>query len=181
VLGPAASSSDFCNGSGCYRQQRDHRKESSRKSFRQFFEMILQTERKEFPPSIQASKDLIDSNEALTYLAKNAFQQSANILAAQQSSSEAPIPPDEEYHSAWIAQRVPDGTVFVATNEFRIRTITPGDTDQIFSDRLIPGLKKIGWAPPDDPSIGSWPLAMGVQPSLPFPPSHLANLRSRQP
>jgi phosphatidylserine decarboxylase len=65
----------------------------SRKSFRQFFEMILQTERKKFPPSIQALKDLINSNEALTYLAKNAFRQNANILAAQQSGSEAPIPP----------------------------------------------------------------------------------------
>ncbi|MFZ1087492.1 MAG: C69 family dipeptidase [Terracidiphilus sp.] len=59
--------------------------------------------------------------------------------------------PDEEYHSAWIAQRVPDGTVFVAANEFRIRTILPGDANQIFSDRLIPGLKKIGWAPANGP------------------------------
>lgn len=55
--------------------------------------------------------------------------------------------PDEEYHSAWIAQRVPDGTVFVAANEFRIREIKPNSEDQIFSDRLLPGLKKLGWAP----------------------------------
>lgn len=53
--------------------------------------------------------------------------------------------PDEEYHSAWIAQRVPDGTVFVAANEFRIRQITPGNPDQIFSKLLLPGLKKLGW------------------------------------
>lgn len=59
--------------------------------------------------------------------------------------------PDEEYHSAWIAQRVPDGEVFVAANEFRIRTINPDDPDQIFSDRLLPGLKKLGWAPPEGP------------------------------
>lgn len=59
--------------------------------------------------------------------------------------------PDEEYHSAWIAQRVPDGTVFVAANEFRIRTINPDDPDQIFSDRLLPGLKKIGWTPAQGP------------------------------
>lgn len=56
--------------------------------------------------------------------------------------------PDEEYHSAWIAQRVPDGSVFVAANEFRIREIKEGDPNQIFSKRLLPGLKKVGWADP---------------------------------
>ena len=54
--------------------------------------------------------------------------------------------PDEEYHSAWIAQRVPDGTVFVAANEFRIREIRPGARDQVFSDTLLAGLEKVGWA-----------------------------------
>lgn len=57
--------------------------------------------------------------------------------------------PDEEYHSAWIAQRVPDGTVFVAANEFRIREIKEGNPDQIFSKKLLPGLKKVGWADPE--------------------------------
>lgn len=59
--------------------------------------------------------------------------------------------PDEEYHSAWIAQRVPDGTVFVAANEFRIREIRPDADDQIFSSRLLPGLAKLGWAPKEGP------------------------------
>lgn len=54
--------------------------------------------------------------------------------------------PDNEYHSAWIAQRVPDGTIFVAANEFRIREIRPGAEDQLFSNRLLPGLRKVGWA-----------------------------------
>jgi dipeptidase len=54
--------------------------------------------------------------------------------------------PDDEYHSAWIAQRVPDGNVFVAANEFRIREIKEGDTNQTFSKSLLPGLKKVGWA-----------------------------------
>jgi dipeptidase len=54
--------------------------------------------------------------------------------------------PDDEYHSAWIAQRVPDGTVFVAANEFRIREIKEDDVNQIFSKLLLPGLKKLGWA-----------------------------------
>jgi dipeptidase len=57
--------------------------------------------------------------------------------------------PDDEFHSAWIAQRVPDGTVFVAANEFRIRQIEPDNPDQIFSSKLLPGLRKLGWADPD--------------------------------
>ncbi|MFZ1087493.1 MAG: phophatidylserine decarboxylase associated domain-containing protein [Terracidiphilus sp.] len=64
----------------------------SRNSFQKFITKILQTERTELAPSIQALKDLIESNEVLSYLAQNAFQQNANILAANQSSSEAPIP-----------------------------------------------------------------------------------------
>ncbi len=56
--------------------------------------------------------------------------------------------PDEEFHSAWVAQRIPDGTVFVAANEFRIRKITEGNPDQIFSRHLLPGLEKLGWADP---------------------------------
>ena len=56
--------------------------------------------------------------------------------------------PDEEFHSAWVAQRVPDGTVFVAANEFRIRTVTADNPDQIFSKLLLPGLQKVGWADP---------------------------------
>jgi dipeptidase len=59
--------------------------------------------------------------------------------------------PDEEYHSAWIAQRVPDGTVFVAANEFRIREIRPNAEDQLFSKLLLPGLKKLGWMPQEGP------------------------------
>jgi dipeptidase len=59
--------------------------------------------------------------------------------------------PDQEYHSAWIAQRVPDGTMFVAANEFRIREIRPNADDQLFSGLLLPGLKKLGWLPKDGP------------------------------
>lgn len=66
--------------------------------------------------------------------------------------------PDEEYHSAWIAQRVPDGSVFVAANQFRIRDIKPGNPNQIFSDRLLPGLKKVGWAT----GAGPWDWLVAV-------------------
>lgn len=57
--------------------------------------------------------------------------------------------PDAQYHSGWVAQRVPDGTVFVAANEFRIRTIREGDDDFLVSPLLLPGLKKVGWADPE--------------------------------
>jgi dipeptidase len=61
--------------------------------------------------------------------------------------------PDQQYHSAWIAQRVPDGTMFVAANEFRIRTVQAGNPDQMFSKNLIPGVKKVGWVPADATTV----------------------------
>ncbi len=80
------------------------------------------------------------------------FSTGETLLVADQEEAwvfEMCALPDEEFHSAWIAQRVPDGTVFVAANEFRIRDIRPGDPDQIFSNRLLEGLKKVGWADPE--------------------------------
>ena len=54
--------------------------------------------------------------------------------------------PDDVYHSAWVAQQVPDGTVFVAANEFRIRKIDETDTKNFrFSKLLLDGLEKVGW------------------------------------
>ena len=54
--------------------------------------------------------------------------------------------PDAKYHSAWVAQRVPDGEYFVAANTFRIRDVVKDDPDNFqYSRLLIPGLKKLGW------------------------------------
>lgn len=53
--------------------------------------------------------------------------------------------PDEEYHSAWVAQQVPNGEIFVAANEFRIREIQDDSEMFIVSKFLYPGLEKIGW------------------------------------
>ncbi|MFN0031776.1 MAG: dipeptidase [Flavobacteriales bacterium] len=62
--------------------------------------------------------------------------------------------PDEKYHSAWVAQRVPDGDMFVAANEFRIRNLVLNDPDNFqFSPLLLPGVIKIGWAPPGTTSV----------------------------
>lgn len=57
--------------------------------------------------------------------------------------------PDEKYHSAWVAQRVPDGNFFVAANEFRIREVKDHE-DFMYSALLKPGLKKLGWWHPED-------------------------------
>ncbi len=58
---------------------------------------------------------------------------------------------DEKYHSAWVAQRVPDGECFVAANEFRIRTLIEDKPDQfMYSKFLKPGLEKLGWWKPED-------------------------------
>lgn len=60
--------------------------------------------------------------------------------------------PDEEYHSAWVAQRVPDGEVFVAANEFRIREVKKDSPDDfLYSKLLFPGLEKLGWWNPSEP------------------------------
>ncbi len=62
--------------------------------------------------------------------------------------------PDDQYHSVWVAQRVPKGEVFVAANEFRIRDVKqkpgPDDPEIVYSKMLFPGLEKVGWWHPED-------------------------------
>lgn len=54
--------------------------------------------------------------------------------------------PDEVFHSAWVAQRVPDGEFFVAANEFRIREIKEDSPDDFrYSKFLFKGLEKVGY------------------------------------
>ncbi len=66
----------------------DHKRES----FQQFFKSILDAKPKKLSPSIRALKTMIEKDEVLSYLAKTAFQQNANVLEAHQSSNQAPIP-----------------------------------------------------------------------------------------
>ena len=48
----------------------------------------------------------------------------------------------------WVAQKIPDGEVFVAANEFRIREIVAGNPDQIYSKDLFTKLEEAGvWSP----------------------------------
>lgn len=50
----------------------------------------------------------------------------------------------------WVAQRVPDGDVFVASNIFRIRDVEPGDPDMMYSENLFDVAEARGWWKPED-------------------------------
>ncbi len=60
---------------------------------------------------------------------------------------------DDENHSVWVAQKVPDGEMFVAANEFRIRTVVKSkdhhyvdkekNIDIYYSKFLFPAFEKI--------------------------------------
>ncbi|MDK2916927.1 MAG: dipeptidase [Euryarchaeota archaeon] len=58
----------------------------------------------------------------------------------------------EDGGGLWVAQKIPDGEVFVAANEFRIREVVPGNPDQIYSKDLFRKLEEAGvWSPADGP------------------------------
>jgi dipeptidase len=50
----------------------------------------------------------------------------------------------------WVAQKVPDGHVFVAANEFRIREIDPENPDQIIGRTVFNDIENAGWRFPAD-------------------------------
>ncbi len=60
------------------------------------------------------------------------------------------IPGPDAMPSLWVAQRVPDGEVFMAANSFRIRDIDPDNPDQIFSTNLHTVAEAQGWWKPED-------------------------------
>jgi dipeptidase len=76
--------------------------------------------------------------------------------------------PDETYHSVWAAQRVPDGHLFVAANEFRIRALEKGNPDQLWSPLLEPGVEKLGWWKPSDGAIDWLPTISEGEYSHPY-------------
>ena len=45
----------------------------------------------------------------------------------------------------WVAQKVPDGEIFVTANTFRIRDVVPGNPDQMYSANLFTVARKNGW------------------------------------
>jgi len=56
----------------------------------------------------------------------------------------------DETAGLWVAKKVPDGEVFVAANEFRIREVDPDDPDMMFSENLFEVAEKRGWWKPED-------------------------------
>jgi dipeptidase len=60
------------------------------------------------------------------------------------------VPGPDDLPSLWVAQRVPDGEVFAAANELRIREIDPNNPDQLFSPNLHRVAREKGWWKPED-------------------------------
>ncbi len=50
----------------------------------------------------------------------------------------------------WVAKRVPDGELFVAANEFRIRDIVPGNPDILYCENLFETVQTMEWWKPED-------------------------------
>lgn len=59
-------------------------------------------------------------------------------------------PSPEGKGGLWVAKRVPDGEIFVAANEFRIREIDTKDPNILYSKNLHKEAKKHGWWDPKD-------------------------------
>ncbi|RLA70427.1 MAG: dipeptidase, partial [Epsilonproteobacteria bacterium] len=57
-------------------------------------------------------------------------------------------PSPENKGGLWVAKRVPDGEIFVAANEFRIREIDTNDPDMLYSKDLHEIAKKHKWWDP---------------------------------
>ena len=59
-------------------------------------------------------------------------------------------PSPEGKGGLWVAKKVPDGEVFVAANELRIREVDPDDPDMLFCKDLHAIAEKHGWWKPED-------------------------------
>jgi len=57
-------------------------------------------------------------------------------------------PSPDKVKGLWVAKKVPDGEIFVAANEFRIREIDPNDPDMMYSKNLFDVAKKHKWWDP---------------------------------
>lgn len=61
----------------------------------------------------------------------------------------------------WAARKIPDGTVFASANEYRIRTVNPGDPDMLYSPRLFESAEKNGWWKPSEGPL-DWASTVGT-------------------
>lgn len=60
------------------------------------------------------------------------------------------VPGPGDVPGLWVAQKVPDGEVFVAANELRIREIDPDNPDQKIGKYVVETAKAQGWWKPED-------------------------------
>ena len=60
----------------------------------------------------------------------------------------------------WIAEKIPDGDFFVEANQFRIRAIKEGNSNQLFNPLLPKKLKELGWAAYDENQNLDWVLSV---------------------
>ncbi|MEM1352326.1 MAG: C69 family dipeptidase [Pseudomonadota bacterium] len=85
------------------------------------------------------------------------FGEGETLLVADQKEAwvfELCALPDEgDAHSCWVAQRVPDGEIFVAANTFRIREVPSAAYEQIHTDDLAGKLEKVGYYDPKEGGV----------------------------
>ncbi|SHL32432.1 Dipeptidase [Desulfatibacillum alkenivorans DSM 16219] len=60
------------------------------------------------------------------------------------------VPGPKDVPGLWVAQKVPDGEVFVAANELRIREIDPDNPDQLYGRHLYFTAEAMKWWKPED-------------------------------
>ncbi len=60
------------------------------------------------------------------------------------------VPGPGDVPGLWVAQKVPDGEVFVAANELRIREIDPANPDQKIGKHVFAAAQAQGWWKPED-------------------------------
>ncbi len=77
-------------------------------------------------------------------------------------------PSPEGVKGLWVAKKVPDGEIFVAANEFRIRDIDPDDPDTLYSANLFEVAEKYGWWHPDQGTMDWLPTVSEGEYSHPY-------------
>ena len=70
-------------------------------------------------------------------------------------------PSPESTGGFWVAKKVPDGLVFMAANELRIREVDPDDPDMLYCGDLHDICRKHGWWKPEDGKL-DWLRAVSL-------------------
>lgn len=68
----------------------------------------------------------------------------------------------------WVAQKIPDGEVFVAANTFRIREVDPDNPDMLYSKNLFAVAEANGWWDPSQGKLDWLETVSGGEYSHPY-------------